>query len=571
MQTARQGPIAPAGADAPETASPVVAGATEGSEREAAIDRARARAELSAARLALLHDITAEISATLDAHDVGEIVVERLRPSLGACAATIRRADGDHLRLVAERGLEPEDAARHADLPLDADHPVSVSAREVRSLWLETRAAIADHFPALADVAHDRGHGAWVLVPLAARGAVLGTLGLAFDAARSFDLEERALVLAVAEQCAQAFDRISLFDRERAARAEAERTRALLDAVVENAPIGLAFVDRDLRFVRVNPVLADMNGLPAEAHLGRTARELLPELPLDAAEQAWREILRTGEPLLDVEVSGETPAAPGKRRTWLESWYPVRAGGEILGIGSVVREVTTEREAEEFQRNVLGIVGHDLRTPLAALVLSARMLVGAQDLSPQGARLAARIFSTAHRMERIISVLLDYARLRARQGMPLKRCRCDVASIVEAVADEGEASQPGRVVHRSGQGDGAVDWDPDRVAQALANLVGNALDYGPADAPVEIAWRGDERTVTIEVSNRGPSIPEAVLPRLFEPFRRAERERPGGRDGLGLGLFIARAVAVAHGGEIEARSREGEPTVFTLRLPRGAA
>ncbi len=542
----------------------VIADATDDRAREAEIDLARERAELSAARLALLHDLTAALSAARDAGEVARSGVERLREALGASAAALFRVDGAVLRLAAQIGFD-EEAALPESVPLDCELPECLVARERCSVWLETPAAISQRFPRAAEAAFARGRGAWLAVPLSAGGAAVGALTLAFGAARPFDLEERALVLAFAEECAQALDRISLLERERAARAEAERSRALLDAVVDNAPIGLALMDRDLRFVCVNPLLADMNGLSPREHVGRTAREILPGLPLDEVERAWREIVRTGRPLLDQEVRGETPAAPGKKRTWLESWYPVTAGGEILGIGSVVREITAEREAEEFRRNVLGIVGHDLRSPLSALVLSARVLVRTEALSPRGARIAARIFATAGRMDRIINVLLDYARLRAGQGVPLDRRRCYVGSIVEGVADECEASHPGRVVRRSGEGDGSVEWDPDRIAQALANLTANGLDHGPPGEPVDIVWRAGPNEVSIEVSNGGPPIPPEVLARLFEPFRRAERERPGG---LGLGLFIARAVAVAHGGEIEARSAEGRRTAFTMRLPR---
>jgi PAS domain S-box-containing protein len=363
------------------------------------------------------------------------------------------------------------------------------------------------------------------------------------------------------------------YDREREAalaraRDDAERSRALLDAVVDNAPIGIGFFDRELRFRGLNQLLADMDGLPVEAHLGKAAREVLPGLPIDEMEGAWREILRTGRPVLDVELAGETPAAPGKRRTWLESWYPVRSGDDILGIGALVREVTAEREADEFQRNVLGIVGHDLRTPLSAIANGAHLLVRADDLPPERIRLAGRILANAARMERIISMLLDYARVRGGHGLPLHRRPCDLASIVDAVADECEAAHPGRQIHRSGSGDPTGRWDPDRIAQVLSNLVSNAVDYSPADTRVDVAWRDEGAQVALEIANEGRPIPPDVLPRLFEPFRRAERHRAGGKDGLGLGLFIASAIVAAHGGTIDARSEDGERTVFTVRLPR---
>ena len=122
---------------------------------------------------------------------------------------------------------------------------------------------------------------------------------------------------------------------------------ALLDAIFTSAPLGLAFIDRDLQFVRVNQLLADMNGASPEAHVGRHPRDLLPDVPLDAFEDTWRRILATGEPELGLELSGETAAVPGKRRQWINDCYPVELDGERIGIVAMVRDVTVEREATE--------------------------------------------------------------------------------------------------------------------------------------------------------------------------------------------------------------------------------
>src|ERR1700674_802596 len=109
-----------------------------------------------------------------------------------------------------------------------------------------------------------------------------------------------------------------------------DETLALLNSIYDTAPVGLAFIDRDLRFVRINDALAEINGLPAAAHVGKRPSELYPQLPLSPSirdvEKDLRRVLETGEPILDVELSGETAASPGTHRFWLNSWYPVRVG-----------------------------------------------------------------------------------------------------------------------------------------------------------------------------------------------------------------------------------------------------
>ncbi len=131
---------------------------------------------------------------------------------------------------------------------------------------------------------------------------------------------------------------------------------ALLSTLLTNAPVGFAFFDRDLRYQRVNDALSEINGVPAPEHLGRTVREVLPDQSPEVAE-SLRRVLETGEPLAGVEVTGETPAAPGEKRHWLASYYPVRGrGGETLGVGVIVSEITQQRRSEAALREETEIV-----------------------------------------------------------------------------------------------------------------------------------------------------------------------------------------------------------------------
>jgi len=128
--------------------------------------------------------------------------------------------------------------------------------------------------------------------------------------------------------------------------AELQRVSTLLDTLLHTAPVGFCFLDRNLRFVRINERLAEINGIPAEAHLGRHVSETLPAL-FETLREVTGRILATGQAVLDHEFSGETPAAPGVARFWKESWYPVLDGaGEVLGFGGIVEEITARKQAE---------------------------------------------------------------------------------------------------------------------------------------------------------------------------------------------------------------------------------
>jgi PAS domain S-box-containing protein len=190
-----------------------------------------------------------------------------------------------------------------------------------------------------------------IVVPLTARDTRLGALELGLNGSgRRFGAEDRALAQELAGRCAAALDNARLVAEARAAEAELHDAYGLLDAIFERAPVGLAMHDRDLRYVRINDRLAAINGLSAEEHIGRPVAEIVPEV--DTVEADLRRVLESGEPLTELEVAGSTAAAPGVGREWVVSYWPVRRHGDrrIVGVGSVVFEVTERRAAERALR-----------------------------------------------------------------------------------------------------------------------------------------------------------------------------------------------------------------------------
>jgi PAS domain S-box-containing protein len=156
----------------------------------------------------------------------------------------------------------------------------------------------------------------------------------------------------VASDASQDAQRDTSLRAEQGARAAAEQANGLLEAVLGQVPVGLGFFDRQLRYVLVNEALARVNGISARDHVGRSPTELLTDIPEEVGHQIL-EIFETGTTITDVEVTGETPAAPGQLRTWLVSYWPVRIGDEIPLVGITVLEITERHRAEQERQRLL--------------------------------------------------------------------------------------------------------------------------------------------------------------------------------------------------------------------------
>jgi signal transduction histidine kinase len=223
---------------------------------------------------------------------------------------------------------------------------------------------------------------------------------------------------------------------------------------------------------------------------------------------------------------------------------------------------------DESRELFLAMLGHDLRAPLNAMMLSAEVLARSGQLDDEHAQIASRMAASGRAMAGMIHDLLDFTRARLGAGMPLSIAPADLGSLSREVLEEIRAAHPHRHVHFESVGDLRGEWDAARLRQVLSNLAGNAIEHGDGGA-IEVLAKDEGSKVLLAVRNRGPVIAPAALPTLFDPFVRApSSESKKRRGGIGLGLYIARAVVTAHGGTISVASTEATGTVFTVRLPR---
>jgi PAS domain S-box-containing protein len=268
---------------------------------------------------------------------------------------------------------------------------------------------------------------------------------------------------------------------------------------------------------------------------------------------------------------------PDGDERWLEEHGYVERNAlnrpeRMIGIS---RDITARKQIEQGLKDELrtnemfvGVLSHDLRNPIAGSLMVAEL--GAENTEVPGTKKSfERIAQSAKRMLRLIEQLLDLTRFRMAHGIELRLESSDLGHISGAVVDEWSSANPEADVRLEVLGSATGRWDPDRLAQLVSNLVGNAIQHRTGPGRVAIHVDGsDENVVRLRVTNDG-SIPREVMPVLFEPFKRGASATKK-KTSLGLGLYIVKQVALAHGGDVQARSDPEHGTTFETVLPREA-
>jgi signal transduction histidine kinase len=320
--------------------------------------------------------------------------------------------------------------------------------------------------------------------------------------------------------------------------------------------------------------------------VGQTLAALLPELVGQPLAQTLDRVYATGTAESVKEAVAELTIEGVARQAWLDvTWQPIRnRAGRVVGVLATAIEVTEHVRARhgleaaraelgralEVRDEFLSIASHELRTPLTALQLqlhaAVRWIERAEGVAATGLghKLEVAVRQT-ERLAALVGGLLDVSRISLGQ-LAIEPEAVDLGVPVRAVVERYAASAQaaGSSIALEAEAPVIGQWDRSGVEQAVANLITNAIKYG-AGQPIEVRVESDEAWARVVVRDHGVGIPPAGLERIFGRFERAVSSRHYG--GLGLGLYIARQIALAHGGDIEVESAPGCGATFTLRLP----
>jgi PAS domain S-box-containing protein len=356
-------------------------------------------------------------------------------------------------------------------------------------------------------------------------------------------------------------------------------TLSLLDSMLANAPIGLAFFDRRSRFVRVNRIFADTTGIPLSRHLGRTLPEVLPSPVAHQLEKMVQDVFEDDKPVRDMEVSG-TGELAARPWTWITSAYPIHTTpNQVRWVGLIVMDTSDRKRSEEALRKteklaatgrLAASIAHEINNPLEAITNLLYLLSNHADLQEPA---SSYVQMAEHEVRRISEITQQTLRFYRQSTLP---ARANLGELLDSVLtlNQGRLRNLGITVEKGYDADTSLYCFAGELRQVFANLIGNAIDAMPGGGRLVLRarrsrdWNDPSRLgVRFQVADTGSGMTPEVRKHIFEPFFTTKEVT-----GTGLGLWVSSEIVVKHKGSVRVRSHSDKlggqsGTIFELFFP----
>jgi PAS domain S-box-containing protein len=507
-----------------------------------------------------LLQISRAMTSKLDLPSVLRLILENAAEMLQGHGGLIAlRQDDDNFRVRASYGLPRQILPLFSPLLDDIPHLTGrahLSRWQIPDLQIKLGMVAAAAGMALRQV---------VALPLVIEEELIGVIYVFRTSGTAFSVNDRQVLSSFADQAAIAVRNASLYQQ-----VSAEKRR--LDAIIEHSADGVMILDCQGRITVFNRALADMTGWRPEDAMGRPCHEVL-QLRNRRGEDICKSDcpLRGLSPEADLYVEGDIVRAGGAVVSVGITYSPLYdEEGRLINIIANVYDITRFRQAEEIKSTFISVISHELKTPVSIIKGYAGTLrrEDAQWDEETVREGLVIIEEESDRLDRLISDLLDASRAQAG-SLKLEMGDAHIPKLTQRVV---EAFHLQTDIHQF-----ELDFPPDfppviadqeRLRQVLSNLVSNAIKYSPEGGKIRLGGYADRDKVTVYVADEGIGIPLDEQPRLFQRFYRLDSGLRRRAQGMGLGLYLCRAIVEAHGGRIWVESTPGQGSTFYFTLPR---
>ncbi len=501
-----------------------------------------------------LLSISRAMTARLDLPSLLQLIlqnaVEMLRGEAGLIALRVR---SEEFVVRASYGLPAH--ALHLFAPLLTDIPASQTRWQIPNLYARLQLVAVSAGIHLRQV---------VGLPLTLEDERIGVIYVFRTHDTAFSANDRQVLSSFADQAAIAVRNASLYQR-----LTEEKQR--LDAIIENSADGVLILDAQRHVQTINRALADMTGWTPKRARGRPCKRVVSlrgaqgtdiceaGCPLDS--------LSSGAPLY---VEGDIVRPDGRRTSVSITYSPLHdAEGTLVNIIGSVHDLTRFREAEEMKAMFISVISHELKTPVA-LIKGYASTLRREDAHWDQKTVQESltiIEEESDRLDRLINDLLEASRIQAGT-LKLQLADVSVAKLAQKAVE--------RFRVEGMKHDFQLDFPPDfppiladeqRLEEVFYNLVSNAIKYSPEGGKIRVGGRMHRDQVELFVSDQGIGIPIEQQPQLFEPFYRGDSSLGRRTQGVGLGLFLVKAIVEGHGGRIWVESAAGKGSTFRFTLP----